>query len=448
MQSCVEDTQRDARLSQPEQENTALQTAFRECWSLCNTLANLSPLGSNPAFGGKQVTAWQSCWGLCQKLYEDYNSPTSGALPILELCRDFSQALFEVRQRVADVDDSVLRVSFEMNNHLYNTHDRTLPEAFHERTLDFHVTLCHRMMKQGTILHQETEALLQACWALAEMLMVLRQAKKEPDSREKLFASAVQACWELCDLFRKSWSRSRPDGDLSRATRLGRPCGARRYTSPPRIHTVPSSSFGSSSSYHDALGPLATPITVFDDTTSASSPGSVSAPNILILGPCADNRGTQHDRWSSNVSTLSGYSESATSSRRTSSTATASTKGSYMERLQYLILKAAMNVGFCRVSSAQSFSAFVKGLQADAFGRQQWQRQLLGRYKRLVEADMSLRTVSNLPPKRLTVKEVAKAVDWLARDEKWAWMRELYRFACGMSPDEALRQYDAVLLSL
>jgi hypothetical protein len=32
------------------------------------------------------------------------------------LCRDFCQALFDIRQRKGDIADSVLRVSFELNN--------------------------------------------------------------------------------------------------------------------------------------------------------------------------------------------------------------------------------------------------------------------------------------------------------------------------------------------
>lgn len=34
----------------------------------------------------------------------------------LDLCRDFCQALFDVRQKKDETADSVLRVSFELNN--------------------------------------------------------------------------------------------------------------------------------------------------------------------------------------------------------------------------------------------------------------------------------------------------------------------------------------------
>lgn len=434
-------------LSRAGQEVVALRTALVECWTLCNTLASLSSNHRQRVFtlsasNGAQEHAWQSCWRLCQNLYETYNVPTPDALETLELCRDFCQALFDVRHRGDEATDSVLRVSFEMNNHLYNTHDRNLPEAFHERTLDFFVTLCHRMMKQQTILAEETDSLLRACWSLAEQLFNLRQASREarvPD--EELLGSAVQSCWELCDLFREGWTQVRPDPrSTPRANQPHFPRSVRGST--PSLHSAarPSSSL-SSNSYHDATSlPPETPVTIFDDTNSAtSSPVSVSVPNILVLGPVNNNsgvlaRGTNHDRWSSNASMLSGYSESV-SSHRTSSTATASTEGSHLLRLQYLILKAAMNAGFPR-ASARSLSSFIKSLPADAFGPLLWQKQLFGHYRTLVEADASLRALNNLPSKRLTANEVAKAVTWLVKDEKWMWIKDLFRFACDFSVED------------
>ena len=127
-----------------------------------------------------QEQAWKTCWKLCQNLYDSREDPTSSHVrPTLDLCRDFCQALFEVRVRENEAADSVLRVSFELNNHLFNTHDRSLPEAFRERTLDFYITLCHRLMKQNSRLAEETDSLLRACWSLAEMLFSLRQNKRE-----------------------------------------------------------------------------------------------------------------------------------------------------------------------------------------------------------------------------------------------------------------------------
>jgi len=152
-------------------EVMALKTALNECWTLCNTLASLSSIHRERIFsysgtGDAHETAWKCCWKLCQKLYESRDEDHDLYVrPTLDMCRDFCQALFDVRQRKDEFADSVLRVSFELNNHLYNTHDRNLPEAFRERTLDFYITLCHRLMKQRNELAEETDALLRACWS-------------------------------------------------------------------------------------------------------------------------------------------------------------------------------------------------------------------------------------------------------------------------------------------
>ena len=202
----------------PEEEVSALKTALNECWTLCNTLASLSSIHRERIFsysgtGDAHEKAWKCCWRLCQNLYETRDEEHEEHVgPTLDLCRDFCQALFDVRQRKDEVADSVLRVSFELNNHLFNTHDRNLPEAFRERTLDFYITLCHRLMKQRNELAEETDALLRACWGLAEMLFSLRQNKREGKAAdEELLGSAVQACWELCDLFREGWTQVRPE---------------------------------------------------------------------------------------------------------------------------------------------------------------------------------------------------------------------------------------------
>lgn len=201
-----------------DEEVVALKTALHECWTLCNTLASLSSIHRERIFsysgtGDAHEKAWKCCWKLCQKLYDSRDEDHEIYVrPTLDLCRDFCQALFDVRTKKDEIADSVLRVSFELNNHLFNTHDRNLPEAFRERTLDFYITLCHRLMKQRNELAQETDALLRACWGLAEMLFSLRQNKREGKAAdEELLGSAVQACWELCDLFREGWTQVRPE---------------------------------------------------------------------------------------------------------------------------------------------------------------------------------------------------------------------------------------------
>ncbi|KAI9880456.1 MAG: hypothetical protein M1823_006734, partial [Watsoniomyces obsoletus] len=168
-----------------EDEIAALRAALTECWTLCNTLAGLSYIHRQKMFqisgaGDMQQTAWKSCWKLCQNLYDTQEGKIgTSARPTLDLCREFCAALFDVRVRDNETADSVLRVSFELNNHLFNTHDRNLPEAFRERTLDFYITLCHRLMKQKARMAEGTDSLLRACWSLAEMLFSLRQNKRE-----------------------------------------------------------------------------------------------------------------------------------------------------------------------------------------------------------------------------------------------------------------------------
>ena len=76
-------------------------------------------------------------------------------------------------------------------------------------------------MKQRSDLAEETDSLLRACWSLAEMLFSLRQNRRDgkaPD--EELLGSAVQACWELCDIFREGWTQIRPDRGTPRPSHV------------------------------------------------------------------------------------------------------------------------------------------------------------------------------------------------------------------------------------
>ncbi|KAK4950866.1 hypothetical protein LTR10_010859 [Elasticomyces elasticus] len=456
-----------ASLRNAEEEVAALRTALSECWTLCNTLAALSSTHRQRTFkfAGKQdiqESAWRSCWRLCQQLYDSRDEDhASQVLPTLELCRDFCQSLFEARQKTDEASDSVLRVSFELNNHLYNTKDRSLPEAFNERTLDFYITMCHRLMKQRTSLPQETDALLRACWSLAEMLFNLRQNKREgKQSDEELLGSAVQSCWELCDLFREGWTQIRPERGTPRPSVITftntfpRQTTTKKGTSTStQSEATRSNSSLSNRQYHDApVLPLVpeTPTTIFDDATSAtSSPDSAgNVPNILVLGPASVSNGSSrsgaphHERWSSNASVLSGYSESA-SSQRSSSTATAGTEEAHLARLRYLLLKAGMHVGYTR-SSVQPLPTHIMLLPSNAFGTMPWQMKVLELYKKLVTGDKSMMKVHNLPSRRLSALEVAKSVKWLGASEQWAWMRDLYRLVFAFGVDEAERRGGAI----
>jgi hypothetical protein len=477
--SCVEEDEDEMasmgealrNLNTAEQEIDALKTALSECWTLCNTLAGLSSIHRERMFsfsgsGDVQEQAWKSCWRLCQKLYESRDEDhASQVKPTLELCRDFCQALFEARHRGDEITDSILRVSFELNNHLYNTHDRNLPDAFRERTLDFYLTMCHRLMKQRTSLPEETDALLRACWSLAEMLFSLRQNNRDHKPvDEELLGSAVQACWELCDLFREGWTQVRPERGTPRPVQRNIfPTGPLPGVQGPTSR--PSSSLSVEGTFHSAksintMNPE-TPTTIFDDRDDLS-PSEPQVPNILVLGPenhttaaaaaAAAQRGlaaSNHARWSSNnsvSSSLSGYSDRTAGVNRTNaepqsagSTHSSQVDGEdpHLDRLKALILKAANNLGFAR-QSPTSLPAFVKGLPPAAFGTQPWQTKLLESYRKLVLSDPTLRDRALLPiGRRFSATEISRAVQWMGRADQFSWFRDLYRLVFGFSPEEA-----------
>ncbi|KAF2236033.1 hypothetical protein EV356DRAFT_498853 [Viridothelium virens] len=463
-------------LNNAEQEIAALKTALSECWTLCNTLAGLSNMHRERMFqfegkGGAQEQAWRSCWQLCQNLYKTREEDhVTQVRPTLELCRDFCQALFEVRTRGDDVADSVLRVSFELNNHLYNTQDRNLPEAFRERTLDFYLTLCHRLMKQRTNLPQETDSLLRACWSLAEMLFSIRQNNRDgKPADEELLGSAVQACWDLCDLFREGWTQIRPERGTPKPIYSVNAAAAiaPSANTQPFIHSEDRSSSLGDRGYPGIRNyPPETPITIFDDTTAASSPAEdAPVPNILVLGPEHTTNHTRastiHHRWDSSASAYSDASSTHTGSTATTgrdgprpASTTPSSNDSTLIRLKCLILKAAINVGFSRPnpSSAASTSStsssskdnaqlslpsFVSELPPNAFGALPWQHALLKQYQALVTSDPTLRDTRDLPTgKRVSAGELARAVKAMVRTGQFEWLRGLYRLVFGFGIDE------------
>ncbi|KAI1309823.1 hypothetical protein F5Y03DRAFT_392701 [Xylaria venustula] len=435
-------------------EILSLQSALKECWVLCNTLASLSTHHRERVFNRSGTPdgyekAWKCCWKLCQRLY-DNRDPTDEPFDVkvdLELCRDFCQALFDVRMRPDDTSDSILRVSFELNNHLYSAQDnRNLPEPFQERTLDFYITLCHRLMKQRGQLEQETNSLLRACWSLAEMLFSIRQRKrdgKEPD--EELLTSAVQACWELCDIFREGWTQIRPDRGTPR------PSQPNFFTFNRDVETDGRASRQSNRSKRDGQKrdsteklrkppPVPeTPVTEFEDTPMSPESSSPQAPNILVLGTDSNRGG----RWPSSASNLSGYSQS---SQRTSSTATTTTTTDDVNimRIKALVLKAAMNLGFSRDGASEghgnpvSLQTFVRSLPPGSFGSLPSHTTLLQNYKNLVVADNSFRQAS-LPSrgKRVSAADMAKSVAFMThRSSQYSFLRELFKMVYGFHMDE------------
>lgn len=444
--------------SQPHEEISGealkLRSALSECWTLCNTLESLSSTSrhrifSQTARGTLQELAWNNCWKLCKDLYEYRDEPLLNMHQTIELCRDFARARFDARSRAHGAEDAMLRVSFEMNSHLYNIRDTTLPPTFTKRTMDFYVAFCHRMMKQRTVFPQETDALLRAGWWLAEALYMLQQSSIDGSNNdEELIAAAIQACWELSDLFRDGWSQ-RTERSTPRANQTRFPTRTRAAltTSEGRTSSL------SNRTYHDATSsfpsqepplPPETPVTIFDDIVGSESPEANNVPNILVLGP--DNsvsrplRGqdSHHDRWSSNASsTASGHSGRVQPSQRTSSSIRNSEERYHLHMLRAMLLKAAVKHGFDpRASTSLTDGAlqdFVVSLPDDVFGNGVHEVQLFQHYRSLITKDRPLRNVGRLLGKTFPAGHVAQAVRWLidrSRSE-WSWMSPLYEYVMG-----------------
>ncbi|KAJ5565267.1 hypothetical protein N7513_001509 [Penicillium frequentans] len=427
----------EGNFSSKDIEINALRTALAECWTLCNTLASLSYINRERILGtiqdGMEEDAWRSCWRLCQKLYDTREDDFALQVnPTLDLCREFCQALFEVRSCDNDLTDSVLRVSFELNNHLYNTHDRNLPDAFRERTLDFYITLCHRLMKQRTRL-TATDALLSACWTLAEMLFSIRQSKREGKRLdEELLGSAVQACWELCDIFREGWtlhSMRNSDRGTPRPSQTTFAQAFQQAAQQSELDFVDESM---------QLGNPETPTTIFEDTATVS-PDEASVPNILVLGHGhghSNGHGhSSHPKWPSGASSISENSRSSGHTASSANTVTTASEDPNFTRLKVLVTKAAINSGY-QPGNSQNLSSFVKSLPSDAFGSAPWQTSLLKHYRKLVAFDPAFRSVGS--PARVSAIEVARACQAMLQSGQYSWLRDLYRLVFGFHMEEAM----------
>ncbi|KAH6609307.1 hypothetical protein Trco_002653 [Trichoderma cornu-damae] len=437
-----------------------LRTLLHESWTLCNTLANLSSMHRPRAFRDSGTPdaverAWKACWKLCHRLYDNQDEdPAYLSVKFnLDLCRDFCQALFDVREKQDELADSVLRVSFELNNHLYSAQDnRNLPEQFRERTLDFYITLCHRLMKQRGDLLGKTDQLLGACWALAEMLFSLRQNRldgKPPDA--ELLLSAVQACWGLGDIFKDSWAKVNTDRNTPRPSQASFFSHSSDQTGRESRQSNRSSRHSkqvSIKSTHQEERPRKpppvpeTPVTEFEDTPISPESRSPQMPNLLVLGPSSD--GGRGGRWSSSASNLSSYSHS---SNRTSSTATTTTatEDANIARAKVLVLRAAMNLGFDRDTITDPKTApaqlqkFVQNLPADSFGPLPRDTTLLQQYKNSVLMDAFIPRNHAMPSrgKRVAAVDMAKSVQTLANNSpRYAYLRELFGFVFRFSLEE------------
>jgi len=451
--------------------------------------------------GDMQEQAWKSCWKLCQNLYNTRDDHPSGSYshnstrPTLDLCREFCAALFEVRVRDNEAADSVLRVSFELNNHLFNTHDRSLPEAFRERTLDFYITLCHRLMKQKAKTAEETDSLLKACWSLAEMLFSLRQNRREgKKADEELLGSAIQACWELCDLFREGWTQIRPERGTPRPSQTS---FTQAFNQAKRSGFVPLDENGNPRVLPE------TPTTIFEDTITTISPDEAPTPNILILGaeeasrissstntsgapatmqttqrknltpsamrpnhpfsphpvPPAPTSANPGHRWTSSASVMSGPTSAISEggpnpmSATTVSTVRTPSDDPTLILLKTLFVKAAIltNRGYTRTSSDPNLNSlpnFVKNLPDNAFGTQNWQVAVLENYRKAIANDSGFRNLGMAGTigerGRINAVELAPAIRGMTNCVYgFGWLRDLYRFVFGYYVEEALKAGDA-----
>lgn len=335
---------------------------------------------------------------------------------------------------------------------LYSAQDsRTLPEEFRERTLDFYITLCHRLMKQRDFVHlqEDTDSLLRACWSLAENLFSLRKDKRQglPADEDGL-GPAVQACWELSHIFKEGCASVRPDRSTPRASQTSF-FGHQTDQSGRESRTSNRSSLSKRDS-HKAMEDRTrrvhrvpeTPVTEFEDTPISPESESPSAPNIMVLGTVSDpSRG---GRWSSNASSLSSYSHGSAKTSSTATTATA--EDGNVTRVKMLVLKAAMLVGFNRDTVPEgkpgmaALQAFVKQLPLGSFGSLPSHATLLQNFKTLVLSDSILPRSPTLPTKgrKASATEISKAVLYMMhRSSQYAFLRDLFRLVFNCTIDEA-----------
>ncbi|KAG6034362.1 hypothetical protein E4U41_006577 [Claviceps citrina] len=443
----------------------ALRTALQNCWTLCKTLAGLSAAHRARIFHSSRTPnshakAWKTCWKLCQRLYDNQDNEDPASLSVgtnLELCRDFCQALFDIRPKKDETADSILRVSFELNNHLFSAQDNgSLPGPFSERTLDFYITLCHRLMKQRSELAEETHHLLSTCWGFAEMLFSLRQNKRDGKPLdEDLLDSAGQACWELCKLFKDGcWTQIRPDRNTPRPNQTsffpqqaGDQSGREsRQSTRSSIHSKREMAKGSSHQEERAREPAAvpeTPVTEFEDTPISPESRSPPMPNIMVLGTSSD--GGRGGRWSSNASNMSSYSHSSNRTSSTATTATATEDVNVM-RCKVLVLRAVMNMGFNRdtmtdpMTESAILEKFVQGLPAGSFGSLPSHATLLQQFKSSILTDSFLPRGHPLPgrSKRVMAQDMAKSVMAMSSSSpRYAFLRDLFKFVFQFTVDEA-----------
>jgi len=303
-------------------------------------------------------------------------------------------------------------------------------------------------MKQRNELAEETDTLLRACWGLAEMLFSLRQNRREgkaPD--EELLGSAVQACWELCDLFREGWTQVRPERGTPRPsqttfTQISDQMSRSSHTKSSSLPSLPENP--EHPEHARTRYQPETPTTEFEDTPISPEANSPNIPNILVLG--TEGTRASNARWSSATSSSS-YSQGSQKSSSTITTA-ASPEDANLTRLKILILKAAMNVGFSRstptsatpnTADSPAFQNFIKALPTGSFGSLPTHAKLLAAYRNLILSDPTFRSSNALPAvgKNASAIDVAKSVGWMMRSGQYPFLKDLFKLVFGFHLEEA-----------
>lgn len=276
------------------------------------------------------------------------------------------------------------------------------------------------------------------------MLFSLRQNIRDGKRLdEELLGSAVQACWDLCDIFRDGWTQIRPDRITPRPSQtsffpyqatVSEPTGRQSRTSDRSSFSKRESVKSREPEERPRKAPIVpeTPVTEFEDTPISPESRSPNMPNIMVLGTTSDGgRG----RWSSSASNLSSYSQGSARSSSTATTTNA-TEDPNINRSKILVLRAAMDLGFSRDQTTDSqtgalaLQKFVQGLPPSSFGSTPSHAMLMHQYKNSVITDAIIPRNHALPArgKRVSAIDMAKSVQTMTQSSpRYAYLNDLYQ---------------------
>lgn len=98
---------------------------LKSLWNSCTTFVEVNNIFHTRISRGSETPnprekAWRSCWQLCYLLNYMYSKDfdTLNSVKNLDLCQKLCDELFEAREKTDECADSVLRVSYTLNNQL------------------------------------------------------------------------------------------------------------------------------------------------------------------------------------------------------------------------------------------------------------------------------------------------------------------------------------------